>query len=70
MNIFPSQSSQKPRSSVEYLLLLQIIFALEHVKLEDVPTGEDIDMIQCEICLAWYHLTCVNLTHEQFKEFS
>jgi len=38
--------------------------------LEDVPTGEDIDMIQCEICLRWYYCTCVNLTHEEFKTLS
>ena len=56
--------------SVEYLLFLQITFALEHVKLEDLPTGEDTDMIQCGICSGWYHRTCVNLSHEQFKELS
>jgi len=73
MNIFPSQSLQKRRPSVYQLNIYcscRLPFALEHVKLEDVPTGEDTDMIQCGICSGWYHRTCVNLSHEQFKELS
>ena len=33
-----------------------------------ISKHEDTDMIQCEICCGWYHRTCVNLTHEKFKE--
>ena len=71
MPTFPSQSSQKRRPSVYQLNIYcscRLPFALEHVKPKDVPTGEDTDMIQCEICCGWYHRTCVNLTHEKFKE--
>ena len=71
MTTFPSQSSQKRRPSVYQLNIYcscRLPFTLEHVKPKDVPTGEDTDMIQCEICCGWYHRTCVNLTHEKFKE--
>ena len=45
-------------------------FALEHCKQDNVPDGEDSDMIQCEICLGWYRRTCINLTHEEFEQLS
>ena len=37
---------------------------------ENVPDGEDTDMIECEICLGWYHRTCLNLSSEEFETLS
>ena len=45
-------------------------FTFEHLQPENVPEGEDTDMIECEICLGWYHRTCLNLSSEEFETLS
>ena len=70
---FPSETSQKRRPSLYPLNIYcscRLPFAVEHIKSQEVQPGEDTNMIQCEICLGWYHRTCVNLTYEEFKTLS
>ena len=44
-------------------------YAPEHVKSDSIPDDEVIKMIQCNICLSWFHHSCVNLSIEEVKKY-
>ena len=73
MTPVPSSSAQKVRPTIININLYRscrMPYALEHVKKQQVPAGEDIVMIQCYTCNRWYHHTCAGISKERMKQSS
>ena len=72
MKPFPSTPSVKEAPWTQVMNIYcccRMPYGPEHSKSNSVPVGEVTEMIQCNICLAWYHHNCVNLTIEEVKKF-
>ena len=72
MKPFPSTPSVKEAPWTQVMNIYcccRMPYALEHLKSDSVPYGEVTEMIQCNICLSWYHHNCVDLTIEDVKKY-
>ena len=73
MSPFPSTSRSKGRPMIKDLHIYchcRLPYVLEHKTKREVQADEDKHMIQCDLCNNWYHITCVSLTTDEFREFS
>ena len=73
MSPFPSTSRSKGRPMIKDLHIYchcRLPYVLEHKMKREVQADEDKHMIQCDLCNNWYHITCVSLTTDEFREFS
>ena len=73
MRPFPSASSIKETpwtQAMNVYCCCRMPYAPEHLKSDSIPDDEVSKMIQCNICLSWFHHSCVNLSIKEVKKYN